>query len=163
MKRKATTKAPSRITYRLKEVAVMTSIPASTLRSRIRAGQIKAITCFGPWLISKEELDRLLSCMTSTSKEMHRLSELSELSVPSAGIRMPESLPEMPRPLVPVLSHLDEKQRRTVELKLRIVAAEAEILADDIRRRAVSDLDGTHRISRLFEDLEAARMAAMGW
>lgn len=50
-----------RVAYRISEVAAMTGIPASTIRTRIHAGDIAVITSFGPWIISKSELDRLLS------------------------------------------------------------------------------------------------------
>ena len=50
-----------RVAYRVKEVAEMTGIPASTIRTRIHAGEINVITGFGTWLIGKSELNRLLS------------------------------------------------------------------------------------------------------
>ena len=53
--------AEKRVAYRVKEVAEMTGIPASTIRTRIHAGEINVITSFGPWLIAKDELDRLLA------------------------------------------------------------------------------------------------------
>jgi excisionase family DNA binding protein len=50
-----------RVSYRLREVAEMTGIPASTLRKMIRRGDLNPITSFGVWLISAEELDVLLN------------------------------------------------------------------------------------------------------
>lgn len=38
----------------------MTGIPASTIRSRIRSGELKTVTGFGTWLVEKRELDRFL-------------------------------------------------------------------------------------------------------
>jgi len=58
---KTEAKATKRVAYRVAEVAAMTGIPASTIRTRIHAGEINVITGFGPWLIAKDELDRLLS------------------------------------------------------------------------------------------------------
>lgn len=49
-----------RVAYRVKEVAAMTGIPASTIRSRIHAGEINVITSLGCWLISHHELERIL-------------------------------------------------------------------------------------------------------
>ncbi|WP_075090805.1 helix-turn-helix domain-containing protein [Haloferula sp. BvORR071] len=49
-----------RVAYRLREVAGMTGIPASTLRTMVRRGDLNPITSFGVWLISTEELERLL-------------------------------------------------------------------------------------------------------
>jgi len=49
-----------RITFRVKEVETMTGIPASTVRRRIRSGDLKASQGFGIWLIEKKELDRFL-------------------------------------------------------------------------------------------------------
>ena len=50
-----------RLSYRLREVAEMTGIPASTLRKMVRRGDLNPITSFGVWLISAEELDALLN------------------------------------------------------------------------------------------------------
>lgn len=50
-----------RVSYRLREVAEMTGIPASTLRKMVRRGDLNPITSFGVWLISAEELDALLN------------------------------------------------------------------------------------------------------
>lgn len=49
-----------RVAYRLREVSEMTGIPASTLRTMARRGDLNPITSFGVWLISAEELERLL-------------------------------------------------------------------------------------------------------
>ena len=53
-------KKPARIAFRIKEVAEMTGVPASTIRSRVRSGELAVIQGFGPWLIAKAELDRFL-------------------------------------------------------------------------------------------------------
>lgn len=53
-------RAPVRVAYRIKEVAAMTGIPASTIRTRIHAGEINVITSLGCWLISHGELERVL-------------------------------------------------------------------------------------------------------
>lgn len=57
----ADTSDSSRLAYRLAEVSRMIGIPASTLRTMIRRGEINPVTSFGTWLITREELDRLLS------------------------------------------------------------------------------------------------------
>lgn len=57
----ADTADSSRLAYRLAEVSRMIGIPASTLRTMIRRGEINPVTSFGTWLITREELDRLLS------------------------------------------------------------------------------------------------------
>ena len=49
-----------RVAYRIKEVSAMTGIPASTIRSRIHAGEINVITSLGCWLVSHSELERIL-------------------------------------------------------------------------------------------------------
>lgn len=49
-----------RVAYRLREVSEMTGIPASTLRTMARRGDLNPITSFGVWLISAEELEALL-------------------------------------------------------------------------------------------------------
>jgi excisionase family DNA binding protein len=49
-----------RLAFRIREVSEMTGIPASTIRSMIRDGEINPITGFRTWLIAKAELDRLL-------------------------------------------------------------------------------------------------------
>lgn len=51
----------TRVAYRLREVSEMTGIPASTLRTMARRGDLNPITSFGVWLISAEELAALLS------------------------------------------------------------------------------------------------------
>lgn len=53
-------KKPARIAFRIKEVAEMTGVPASTIRSRVRSGDLAVIQGFGPWLIGKAELDRFM-------------------------------------------------------------------------------------------------------
>lgn len=50
-----------RLSYRLREVADMTGIPASTLRKMIRRGDLNPITSFGVWLISAEDLEALFN------------------------------------------------------------------------------------------------------
>jgi len=53
-------KSTERIALSVKEVAQMVGVPPSTIRSRIREGKILIVTGFGPWRISKAELDRIL-------------------------------------------------------------------------------------------------------
>ncbi len=50
-----------RVAYRLREVSEMTGIPASTLRTMARRGDLNPITGFGVWLIAAEELVALLN------------------------------------------------------------------------------------------------------
>lgn len=50
-----------RLTYKIGEAATMLGISPSTLRKMVRRGELNVITAFGPWLISKEELSRLIS------------------------------------------------------------------------------------------------------
>jgi len=50
-----------RAAYRIREVAQMTGIPASTIRARIRSGDINPITSLGVWLISADDLEAILS------------------------------------------------------------------------------------------------------
>lgn len=49
-----------RLAYRLSEVSKMIGIPASTLRTMARRGEINPVTSFGTWLITAEELEVLL-------------------------------------------------------------------------------------------------------
>jgi excisionase family DNA binding protein len=51
-----------RLAYKLSEAAELLSVPASTLRKRIREGEINAVTTLGPWLITRKEIDRVLEC-----------------------------------------------------------------------------------------------------
>jgi len=53
-------KKPARIAFRIKEVAAMTGVHASTIRARVRSGELAVIQGFGPWLITKDELDRFM-------------------------------------------------------------------------------------------------------
>ena len=50
-----------RAAYRLREVFEMTGIPASTLRTMVRRGDLNPITSFGVWLIASEDLEALLN------------------------------------------------------------------------------------------------------
>jgi len=50
----------TRLAYRLKEVSELIGIPISTLRSMIRRGEINPVTGFGTWLITAEDLGKLL-------------------------------------------------------------------------------------------------------
>lgn len=50
-----------RVAYRLREVSEMTGIPASTLRTMARRGDLNPITSFGVWLIAADELEALLN------------------------------------------------------------------------------------------------------
>jgi hypothetical protein len=52
--------SPERLAYRLKEVEALIGIPVSTLRTMIRNGDLNPCTGFGTWLITREELQRLL-------------------------------------------------------------------------------------------------------
>jgi len=54
------TDSRGRVAYRLREVAEITGIPASTLRTMVRRGDLNPITSFGVWLISAEDLEGLL-------------------------------------------------------------------------------------------------------
>ncbi len=62
MKRKEHPKLNSskRVAYRLREVSEMTGVPASTLRTMVRRGELNPVTSFGVWLITAEELEVLL-------------------------------------------------------------------------------------------------------
>lgn len=62
MKRKDHPKLNSskRVAYRLREVSEMTGVPASTLRTMVRRGELNPVTSFGVWLITAEELEVLL-------------------------------------------------------------------------------------------------------
>jgi len=51
---------PERIAYRVRELAEMTGVPCSTIRKRIRTGDIRAVTSLGVWLVPKDEVDRLM-------------------------------------------------------------------------------------------------------
>lgn len=53
--------ALDRRAYRLKEVTEMIGIPTSTLRSMIRRGDLNPITGFRTWLISTDELERVMA------------------------------------------------------------------------------------------------------
>ena len=57
---KIQTDAKGRAAYRLREVSAMTGIPASTLRTMVRRGDLNPITSFGVWLISAEDVASLL-------------------------------------------------------------------------------------------------------
>jgi len=57
---KITVDSRNRAAYRLREVSEMTGIPASTLRTMVRRGDLNPITSFGVWLISAEEFQALL-------------------------------------------------------------------------------------------------------
>lgn len=48
------------LAYKLRDASELLSVPVSTLRKRIRQGDIEVVTGFGPWLITTEEIDRLL-------------------------------------------------------------------------------------------------------
>ncbi len=50
-----------RLAYRLREVSELTGIPTSTLRKRIRNGDINPITSLGVWLISADDLEAILN------------------------------------------------------------------------------------------------------
>lgn len=52
--------SPERIAYRVRELAEMTGVPCSTIRKRIRTGEIRAVTSLGVWLVPKDEVDRLM-------------------------------------------------------------------------------------------------------
>jgi predicted site-specific integrase-resolvase len=58
--RQIKTDSRGRAAYRLREVSEMTGIPASTLRTMVRRGDLNPITSFGVWLIAAEELETLL-------------------------------------------------------------------------------------------------------
>lgn len=47
--------------YRLREIEGETGIPVSTLRAKIRRGELNPITAFGPWLIAAEDYEKLLN------------------------------------------------------------------------------------------------------
>jgi hypothetical protein len=49
-----------RLAYRLSEVSKMIGVPASTLRTMIRRGELNPVTSFGVWLITAEDLKTLL-------------------------------------------------------------------------------------------------------
>lgn len=51
----------TRLSYKLREAAELLGVPASTLRKRIREGEIDAVTALGPWLITRKEIDRILA------------------------------------------------------------------------------------------------------
>ena len=63
MKRKEHSRLSSskRVAYRLREVSEMTGVPASTLRTMVRRGELNPVTSFGVWLITAEELEALLN------------------------------------------------------------------------------------------------------
>ncbi len=50
-----------RLAYRLREVSGLTGIPVSTLRKRIRNGDINPITSLGVWLIAASDLEAILA------------------------------------------------------------------------------------------------------
>lgn len=52
---------PSRRAYKLVVASEILGVPVSTLRKRIREGRIEVVTGLGPWLITREEIDRILS------------------------------------------------------------------------------------------------------
>ena len=45
----------------MREVSELTGIPTSTLRKRIRNGDINPITSLGVWLISADDLEAILN------------------------------------------------------------------------------------------------------
>lgn len=49
-----------RLAYRFSEASSMLGIPASTLRTMARRGEINPVTSFGTWLITAGELEALL-------------------------------------------------------------------------------------------------------
>jgi predicted site-specific integrase-resolvase len=49
-----------RLAYRFAEASKMIGIPASTLRTMARRGEINPVTSFGTWLITAKELEALL-------------------------------------------------------------------------------------------------------
>ena len=49
-----------RLAYKVGEAAEMLGVSPSTLRKMARRGDLNVITSFGPWLISRSELDRLM-------------------------------------------------------------------------------------------------------
>jgi len=55
---------------------------------------------------------------------------------------------------------MTESERRTAEIKLRAVAAEAESLADDLRNNRLWEGDCARRIGGISENLNGARQAA---
>ncbi|MEN8775109.1 MAG: helix-turn-helix domain-containing protein [Akkermansiaceae bacterium] len=55
------TKHELRLAYKLREASEILGVPVSTLRKRIKEGRIDVVTGLGPWLITKEEIDRVLS------------------------------------------------------------------------------------------------------
>jgi Helix-turn-helix domain len=57
---KIKTDPKGRAAYRLREISEMTGIPASSLRTMVRRGDLNPITSFGVWLIGAEELAELL-------------------------------------------------------------------------------------------------------
>jgi len=50
----------SRLAYKIAEAAEMLGVSPSTLRKMVRRGDLNVITSFGPWLIAKTELNRLM-------------------------------------------------------------------------------------------------------
>ena len=52
---------------------------------------------------------------------------------------------------------MNDQEKRTAEIKLRAVAAEAESLADDIRNKRLWEGDCARRIGAITESLNAAR------
>ena len=55
--------------YRLREVEALTSIPASTLRRMIRAGELNPIVGLRTWLIAAEDLDAILNKRLRNTQE----------------------------------------------------------------------------------------------
>ena len=47
--------------YRLREIEAEIGVPVSTLRAKIRRGELNPITAFGTWLISAQDYERLLN------------------------------------------------------------------------------------------------------
>ena len=55
------TDSNGRAAYRLREVSELTGIPVSTIRTKIRLGELNPITGFGVWLIAADDLEALLN------------------------------------------------------------------------------------------------------
>jgi hypothetical protein len=58
---KITIDSRGRAAYRFSETSALTGIPASTLRTMVRRGDLNPITSFGVWLIAAEDLEALLN------------------------------------------------------------------------------------------------------
>jgi len=55
------------LAYKVRDAAYILGVPASTLRKRIREGEVDAITALGPWLITRKEIERILECTLRNS------------------------------------------------------------------------------------------------